>query len=40
MLIPWGELGLVLLGAVVVGMVAAIVPARQAAKTHPLVAAG
>ncbi|MHA2788406.1 ABC transporter permease [Corynebacterium sp. S7] len=38
-LIPWGELGLVLVGAVVVGMIAAIIPARQAAKTHPLVAA-
>ncbi|AQQ14640.1 ABC transporter permease YtrF precursor [Corynebacterium glaucum] len=39
-LIPWAQLGGVLAVAVVVGIVAALVPSRQAARTHPLAATG
>ncbi|WIM67282.1 FtsX-like permease family protein [Corynebacterium breve] len=38
LLIPWGQLAILVAGALVVGMIAAIAPAQKAARTHPLAA--
>ncbi|WP_257160656.1 ABC transporter permease [Corynebacterium cystitidis] len=38
LLIPWSDLVLLLVGAMIVGVLAAIIPARNAARTHPLAA--
>ena len=38
--VPWGTLGIVMISAVVLGLVASVLPARRAAATNVLEAVG